>query len=152
MVVRKILVPVDFSAASDGVLEYAMHLADKIGAELDVLHVVTPPPFVPLDVMLWSGPDERLLAELGIRLDQRVAALKGNRSVIVTTRIESGVPPDTILNAAESADLVVMGTHGRRGMSHVVLGSVAERTLRFARCPVLVVPLSTANAMKSAVG
>lgn len=130
----------DFSDASAGALAYALRLAEAMSASVEVVHAVAPPPYVPLDMMLWAGPDERGLAELAGRLEERVAAVKGQASIRVTARLENGLPVDVILAAANNADVVVMGTHGRTGLRHAILGSVAERTLRFAQCPVLVVP------------
>ena len=143
---NRILVPVDFSAHSDLALRYATTLADRFGATVEVLHVVEDP-FVS---GAWStgaiAPNiPELLADLvkaaRAKLDDmRTAALnKGLRlTTTVLTTVVTGEPADSISDYArtEKFDLIVMGTHGRRGLSHALMGSVAERVVRKAPCPV----------------
>jgi nucleotide-binding universal stress UspA family protein len=138
----RILVPIDFSAPSDAALDYARLLARRWGSELHVLHVtgerLTPPH--------GSGaPDAEPAAFRRIR--DRLAGKDAPRRLNIRV-VERAAPADAILNYARSAeaDLIVMGTHGRRGVAHVVMGSVAESVVRRAPCPVLTMQESPADA------
>ena len=136
-----ILCPIDFSDASQHAIQYAVALARIHRARLTALHVY-PPPFVPPDVPLLDAQaqDDHLA-----RLETETAAVfqeatEGGLTVdVVVTR---GQPAREILVHAASlpADVIVMGTHGAGGFEHLVLGSVAEKVLRKATCPVFTVP------------
>lgn len=143
MAVRRILCPIDFSEPSIHALEQATRLARWYGARLAVLHVrptVTPHPDMPAE-----GPwAPWLMAELE-ELRQRVAVAchaSTAAGVAVEAIAAAGDPVREIVRsaAALSADLLVMGTHGVSGFQHLVLGSVTEKVLRTAPCPVLSVP------------
>jgi universal stress protein A len=137
---RKILCPVDLDDDNSlAALEYALDLAQKNGAALYVLHVArTPAPDMDAPVAIGPHPHwERAAQEwlekvAGKRLDGRVAY-----QVI----IRSGIAETVIMQVAAelNADLIVMATHGRTGLSHLILGSVAETVVREATCPVLTV-------------
>jgi nucleotide-binding universal stress UspA family protein len=144
--VRRILAPVDFSECSHHALSYAIGLGARLGARVDALHVLSPPPYVPMDLMLWGPIGEPHTKAVQEALRKVVAEASAGRSVDVAARVETGVVPDVVLDAAEAADLIVMGTHGRSGVARIVLGSVAERVVRFASRPVLTVPLGPATA------
>jgi nucleotide-binding universal stress UspA family protein len=143
--IHRILVPTDFSPSARAALEYAAFLASRFGASLDVLHVSEPPGYVGPDTLAFlphagerprgPAPDEVKQAVEGI------LARLADRPGQVEVRVESGEPGDAILRAAREggADLVVMGTHGRTGLSRLLLGSVAEAVLRRASCPVLTI-------------
>ncbi len=159
-VFNRILVPVDFSAHSDLALRYATTLADRLGATVEVLHVVEDP-FVSgawrAEAVVPNVPE--LLADLvraaRAKLDDvaTAAASKGLRlTTTVLTTVATGEPADSICNYArtEKFDLIVMGTHGRRGVSHALMGSVAERVIRKAPCPVLTVREMTPDAREAA--
>lgn len=143
MNVRQILCPVDFSEHSTHALEQATRLAGWYGARLAVLHVrptVVPHPDMPAGgaVAPW------LVAELEA-LRQRVMAACGAAvaaGVTVESLTTAGEPVHDILACAATlpADLIVLGTHGLSGFQHLVLGSVTEKVLRKASCPVLTVP------------
>ena len=139
----RILVPTDFSPTSDAALEYARALARKFGASLHLLHVfedpvlmgaVTPESYVP------EAPETRAAVMKGAqeRLDHR---LRPSDRLSATGEIVMGSPARAVTDyAARSAiDLIVMGTHGREGIAHLLLGSIAERVVRTAPCPVLTV-------------
>jgi nucleotide-binding universal stress UspA family protein len=142
---KSILVPVDFSPHSERAVEVAMEMAAAMGAEVHLLHVYG----IPVGV---AGPgiyDTAL--PVGVLTDLRDSAAKaleelvarfGERGVKVSGLVREGVPAGTIVDTAEEvgSDLIVMGTRGLSGLKHVLLGSVAERTLRSASCPVLAVP------------
>jgi nucleotide-binding universal stress UspA family protein len=150
--VTTILVPTDFSAPSDAALEYATTLAAKLGASLHLLHVFEDPYVtggafaaemyapVPADLR------EALLNEAKTRLEERVAGL--DDCFRVTADVYTGPTAKAITEYAKTnaIDLIVMGTHGRGGMAHLLMGSVAERIVRTAPCPVLTVRTATATA------
>jgi len=138
--IKKILVPVDFSPHARRAQQVAVELAKAFGAEIHLLHAYSLPVTVvgPYDYQIPAAMLAELRESAARRLDQEVKALAGS-GVPVTALITEGVPTQAIVDAAErlGADLIVMGTRGLTGLKHVVLGSVAERTIRHARCPVL---------------
>lgn len=140
---RRILHPTDFSRASAPALRPAVALAKACRAPLVLLHVMTPPsPFIGKGAPPSSYADLLILARRSARR-RLAAALARVRRVGVRAQaiFAEGLPADEILRAARRAraDLIVMGTHGRTGVSRVFLGSVAERVVRESRCPVLTV-------------
>lgn len=137
-----ILVPTDFGEGSDAAIAYAVELAKVIGAELVVLHTY--------EIPVVGFPDGTLVAtaELTTRvLEGARTGLAGIATklepsgVRVRTLVKQGDTWRTILEVADevSAGLIVMGTHGRRGLPRALLGSVAEKVVRTASCPVLTV-------------
>lgn len=145
---QSILVPTDLSECSRQALRYAYELASKLGARLEVVHVVPPPTYVPLDLAIWGDVRERLVTQLGDELKSFIEETLPAGSN-VPMKVTTGVPYDSILHEAERADLVVMGTHGRSGVSRFLMGSVAERVVRAASCPVLTVREATPGAQGS---
>jgi nucleotide-binding universal stress UspA family protein len=136
MKARKILVPTDFSEYSQAALEMATSLARGRGAEITVLHVQQ------LPVALGGGelyhladPDDREIKQL------LTAVVPTDPSVPCQHRLVLGDPGSSILQVAEEegVDLIVMPTHGRTGLSRLLMGSVAEQVVRKAKCPVLTV-------------
>lgn len=125
LAIRRILFPTDFSEASRRAGETALALARHFGARLVVLHVIPP----------VTDPEPR-------RAALRSLAAELAADVPVETETVAGVPARQIAASASRhrIDLIVMGTHGRTGASHALLGSVAEAVLRRAPCPVLTVP------------
>lgn len=136
----RILVPVDFSDCSLDALEYAAVVAQRAKASLTLLHVLEPVSYGLDFTLTIPGSRERKKEAVTERLAGVVAALK-NANVSSDYVLRGGLPNDSILEAARtsSADMIVMGTHGRRGLSHALYGSVAEFVLRNSRCPVLTV-------------
>ncbi|MDH5667823.1 MAG: universal stress protein [Nitrospira sp.] len=136
----RILVPVDFSDCSLDALEYAAVVARRAKASLTLLHVLEPVSYGLDFTLTIPGSRERKKEAAAERLAGVVAALK-NANVSSDYVLRGGLPNDSILEAAKtsSADMIVMGTHGRRGLSHALYGSVAEFVLRNSRCPVLTV-------------
>jgi nucleotide-binding universal stress UspA family protein len=143
--IRRILCPIDFSEFSRRALEHAVALGRWYEAEITVLHVV---PFVPSVVTatfppgvsplaLEPMPHDRILEELRSSAGLVVAA---GLSLDAVVRDGSAVAEVVDLARTLPADLLVMGTHGRGGFERLVLGSVAEKVLRKANCPVLTVP------------
>jgi universal stress protein A len=137
--IRRILAPTDFSDPSAAALEYAAALAQKLGAHLIVTHVVEP--ITGGDVYGWAEAVS-LRAEMKRDARRRIAALVATLSkqgVRNRGLMMEGSVAQSILEAAKSADLIVMGTHGRTGVSRLLIGSIAEKVVRGARCPVLTV-------------
>ena len=143
---RRILVPVDFSPCSRAALAHAALLAKSFGASIDLLYVWEAPAFVAPEAMVGAAGTTQTLAQLAS--DQAQAAMRefaeqaGKDGIeIKGTRVEQGDPARTITDLAESEgyDLVAMGTHGRSGFAHLLLGSVAEKVVRRSTRPVLTV-------------
>jgi nucleotide-binding universal stress UspA family protein len=146
LTITRILCPVDFSEPSTHAAEHAAVLAGWYGSSITALHVFSPV-FAPVrgaDAVRYRGearPDDREVEGLKEAAKGCLhAALAAGVPVDVLVR--TGQPVNGILEAASSlpADLIVMGTHGASGFEHLVLGSVAEKVLRKAACPVLTVP------------
>ena len=141
--IEKILCPVDYSEFSEYGLDYALHLAEMIGAELHLLHVVEVPlmPSYPITGMPGLGmPVEELDAGANDRMDEIVEECRNEHKATHGT-VRTGTPFLEIINYAKElpADMVVMGTHGRTGLKHMLIGSVAEKVVRKSPCPVLTV-------------
>jgi nucleotide-binding universal stress UspA family protein len=139
--VRRVLVPVDFSGRSDDAVRYARALADLSGARVDLLHAVDTG-FEP-DVygvgMLWHEALPSIVERCRAAMAETAEALLGERAGDLHVEVAS--PAAAVLHAVErlGADLVVMATHGRTGLKRFALGSVAEKVVQHAPCPVLVV-------------
>lgn len=137
--IRRILCPVDFSEPSDAALRYADDLAQGLGAELLLVHVYQLP-FYPFQEGEGYGEDlKRQVAEdIEKAIGERVATVQSPAKV----KNVEGIPHAEITRLAseEDVDLVVMGTHGRTGLDHFLIGSVAERVVRTSSVPVLTVP------------
>lgn len=137
---ERILVPVDFSDCSLDAVGYAAVVAQQAKASLILLHVLEPMSYS-LDFTLDQSQTRRVEAETWTkRLEELVSSIQ-HPTMQVTSQLRGGVPADSILDSAQTllCDLIVMGTHGRRGISHTLSGSVAEAVLRKARCPVITV-------------
>jgi len=136
MQTRKLLLATDFSPASAKARDVALQLAKTFDAELTVLHVLEPPPY-PYAV---PPPESVRPAAVGA-LEQAAEGLR--RAGARTQRVlREGSPSVEIVAAVEEhgVDLVVLGTHGHRGLNHLLLGSVAEKVVRLSPVPVLTVP------------
>jgi universal stress protein A len=136
MEIRHILTPTDFSAPATQAVTAVFELAQTFGAKLSLLHVIEVPVYaievaLPLEALERDARHElaRLLPEAGAA------------HVDVTRLVDMGVPYQKILETAtaEQVDLIVMATHGRTGLGHLLLGSVAEHVVRLAPCPVLTI-------------
>jgi universal stress protein A len=142
--IRKILVPVDFSEPSQAALAYAAELAKSFGAVVDVLHVWEVPSFLPARQLAVEGSADQALVDIvkessESHLNAFVAEATKRGVAVHDSMAELGTPAHTIVERATEGgyDLIVIGTHGRTGVSRVLIGSVAERVVRHARCPVL---------------
>ena len=139
-IIQKIVVPTDFTARSDQTVTYAASLAANLNAAVHLMHVIEEP-FVAGGEWDLYGRDaqevrERLYADVRSRLAAIAVRLEQQR-LRVTIEIRHGSACDAIIDAAAAAgaDLIVMSTHGRSGLPHLLLGSVAERVIRGAHCP-----------------
>ena len=137
---ERILVPVDFSDCSLDALKYAVVVAKQAQASLMLLHVLEPVSYG-LDFTLGQSRARHLEVETWTKRLEELAATHQHPDMVVESRLRGGFPADSILDAAKTlpCDLIVMGTHGRRGISHTISGSVAEAVLRKAHCPVIAV-------------
>jgi nucleotide-binding universal stress UspA family protein len=141
--VRTILWATDLSATSEEAWRYALLLADVFAAELSLLHVVSPLEFAGLGDMRVPPPTGWLEGRVAAT-DSKLAARQQEVELFglrARRKVKVGAPAATIVAEAQEAraDLIVMGTHGRTGLSHLLLGSVAEAVIRKAPCPVLAV-------------
>jgi nucleotide-binding universal stress UspA family protein len=135
----RIIVPYDFGPASEKALAWAANLKTSAGAlPLHVIHVVNPLPVSAPDMVVVPALSERDIAELRGRLGRAVQKTDASASSEVILAPSTG---RAIIDAARrlEADLIAMGTHGRAGLSRLMLGSVAEYVVRHASCPVLTV-------------
>jgi universal stress protein A len=142
--IKRMLVPTDFSHASDMSFKYALDLASRDRSAMHLLHVVDDGHVtgvyadgIHVEVHALRG---RLIEAAGVSLRDLVARCE-SANLSVTTEVVAGRPASVIVDRATmlGTDLIVMGTHGRNGFAHLVLGSVAERVMRTAPCPVLAV-------------
>ncbi len=137
---KSILVPVDFSPAGRAAVKYGHRFAEQFGAKVDLLYVIEPIPypdfaFVPaMETDATARAAKEKLAELAAKEGLSSKVLRG-------CSVRIGSPFQEIIDAARSlkTDLIIISTHGYSGLKHVLLGSTAERVVRHAPCPVLVV-------------
>ena len=141
--ITRILVPTDFSAASDAALTYARSLARQFGASINLVHVFEDPlatsaflgdGTITLPLDLRESLERAANEQLATRHAQHVGTLP-----LSSTDLLIGPTAKRIVEHADEtrADLIVMATHGRGGLGHLLLGSVAEKVVRTAKCPVL---------------
>lgn len=141
--IKKILVPVDFSEHSNQALRFAADLAQRYDASLELLHV--------FHVMTYALPEgyvvpsadqlELIMKTYRVQLvAAKQAALDAGAPNVETTLLQGGVASEILREVRDrNCDLIVMGTHGRSGAKHLLIGSVAEHIVRVAPCPVLTV-------------
>jgi nucleotide-binding universal stress UspA family protein len=140
---KKILVPTDFSQHAAEALSAAADLAGRYDAAITIVHAYEPLAYTLADGYMMLSPQQHadVLTEFSKSLAvAKSSALAAGARAVETEQLQ-GVAASEIVERARSGgfDLIVMGTHGRKGISHAVLGSIAERVLRHAPCPVLVV-------------
>jgi nucleotide-binding universal stress UspA family protein len=150
--IRRVLCPVDFSDFSRRALDHAIAAAKWYGSRLSVLYVHHVPTLGTVLSTLPVAPAAEPPAlssgdrgQLGRQLKALIAA-DVPQDLPIESHIAEGDVATEVLAEAESADMVVLGTHGRSGFEHLVLGSVAEKVLRKARCPVMTVPRAAPDA------
>lgn len=139
----RILVPIDFSDTSGAALDYATFLAKTFGATVELIHVLDPMLQVSGDSMFAGAAPPETLAEQGRRIAtdelQRLAERLERQGLTVRTSLETGAPWECVVRSGARADLIVMGTHGRTGLTRVLLGSVTDKVVQRSPVPVLTV-------------
>jgi universal stress protein A len=138
--IHSILCPVDFSDASRKAVKYAREFALNMGASLYLLNVVEPRPMA-VDITLNYVPLEEDLEKAAAADLQSILQELLSAGLTAECAVEFGNPSEVILEKAEKHDvnLVIMGSHGKKGLSRLIMGSVAETVVRKANCPVLIV-------------
>ncbi len=160
--IRKILAPTDFSELSQVGVRYALELAKLVGAEVTVYHVVSQGELMQYPSGLSEGRSEEQLQPLLHPVDTYQEAMSRfmkthfadlTADVKVHEKVEMGMAEKNIVNLAEEngMDLIVISTHGRTGLSHMLVGSVTEKVVRLAHCPVLSIPSHTREEAKEKV-
>lgn len=145
---KHILVPTDFSEASPQAIDFAVSLATTFSTELTLMHTWEVPVYPYMEFVLSSAELGASVEQAaGRRLQDAVELLK-KRVPWAKSVLRTGVPWREILETAKGlrADLIVMGTHGRRGLDHALLGSVAEKVVRLSAVPVLTVHAAHVSA------
>lgn len=136
MDIHTILVPTDYSASSMQAIDVAKSLAREHRAKIVLLHILEPVPEAGAGLLAYSFEDSHV-EEARLKLEE----IDGDPAIVVERKLLRGVVVDQILQTASElhADIIVMGTHGRRWLTHLLMGSVAEGVVRRAECPVLTV-------------
>lgn len=157
--IRHILVPTDFSACAEVALDYALRLAQPLHASVELCHVGPQPDYAVAQLVspgmriaaLGLVDQLRVLFEAARKEMDDLLQRKAVGGVALTSSFIEGFPDEGIVMRARQtrADLIVIGSHGRRGLSRVLLGSITERVLRLAPCPVLVVHNPAEEGTKS---
>jgi len=140
--IKSILVPTDFSAPSKKALDYAVPFAEQFGAKLTLLHVVEPvatPDFANSFPLMMEN--DKVMAACKAHLQSLVKQKAIDPKLVEKTLVRQGRSFHEIVDAARTLkmDLIIISTHGYTGLKHALLGSTAERVVRHAPCPVLVV-------------
>ena len=141
--IRRILFPTDFSEYAEHAWSYALTFAQEFGAEVHLLHVVAPPPRLAEAYAVNFDPEKMVKAlteEANASMDRTVEAAK-SWGLIFRREVRVGVDFREIIDyvTKQDIDLIVMATHGRTGLAHALLGSVAEKVVRKSPCPVLTI-------------
>lgn len=143
--IKKILAPTDFSELSRAGVEYALMMARELGAEVTVYRAVSSEDLVDYTYELREYHNTLTAASANVMelheraLDRFLERYCSDPSVTIHRRVELGAPADNIVELAvkDNSDLIVMSTHGRSGLYHALYGSVTEKVVRHAPCPVL---------------
>ncbi|HKU38268.1 MAG TPA: universal stress protein [Polyangiales bacterium] len=150
---QRILCATDFSDNANDALDAAIEHARTFGASLQIVHVIEPPILFGAEMASPALINAMLEQQQKHAHEELARARERCRSAGVTAAgslLELGTPAFALIELSKQADLLVMGTRGRTGFAHLLLGSVAERVLRFSHCPVLVVPKKRARAEPAA--
>lgn len=142
--IKKILVGTDFSSCSDRAVDYAAHIAEQFRAEILLVHAIESFTYSVTDSLTVMDHEKALSLTASALLENLLKSLN-NRDLSVKSYLTHGTPYREIVKKAEedAIDLIVLGTHGRSGVEHFLLGSVAEKVVRTAPCPVLTIPSNT---------
>jgi nucleotide-binding universal stress UspA family protein len=140
---RKLLVAIDFSAGSYEALEQAIVMAKRSASKIEILHVIEPVHAFPLGTPYLDAGYATLYEDVNRELSHCADRVRSAGLACVTKILEGSASSEVTKHGHDiGADLIVVGTHGRTGIAHAMLGSVAERIVRRASCPVLTVPHS----------
>ena len=142
--VKKILLPTDGSDSSIRAAEYGVNIAKILGAQIVAVYIIDDVVLDEARAFFKAGEQEdveRKLRQAGQRYINYVLSLAEKEGVKAACLIAKGIPFEQIVNLTDKSnmDMVVMGTHGRRGTERILIGSVAERVIEYSSCPVLVV-------------
>lgn len=140
--IRRVLCTTDFSAAANKAVRQAVRIAQQLGAEVHLLHAY-PVPSIPSPAGGDFSP-QQLTAQLAESAEtemRREVREWNKRQISVVPHVAAGPPADVIVETAKEigADMIVVGTHGRTGLAHLLIGSVAERVIRTATVPVVTI-------------
>ena len=142
LTIKRILVPIDFTETSDKAFDFALELAERFGASVTAMHAY--------EIPVIGFPDGALVATVDIATRIQESGRKG-LDAAVAARKARGIPIDSVLREGPAweeiralaeempADIIVIGTHGRRGIARALLGSVAENVIRTTKVPVLTI-------------
>ena len=142
--IKNIIVPTDFSKLSQSAFDYAKDLAEKMESTIHIIYVLEKtPPFLAAKSLDVS--EEELMKSMEKEADKHLSKIANlfmeDSSVKIVKVLRKGIDYEEIVNYAKeiNADLIVLATHGRTGILHTLLGSVAEKVIRYSKCPVLVI-------------
>ena len=137
---KTLMVATDFSPLSEKAIDYAVMTAKQFGAKILLTHVLDPITVTTTDALMFSDNSEALRKIAEEMMKNLVEILKEKGVTVEPVLIKGSAASEIISKASQSrVDLIVMGTHGRKGIEHLLLGSVAESVIRSAACPVMVV-------------
>lgn len=142
--IKKILLPTDFSKTSLAAAEYAVNLAMQYGAKIHLLHVLEKtPPILTIRTLDLSREKilESIETDANTKLDKTIEKIKKHGNIEIIPALRKGIDYEEILNYSKEKkiDVIVIATHGRTGLLHTLLGSVAEKVIRYSKTPVLVI-------------
>lgn len=142
--IKNILLPTDFSKTSLAAAEYAVNLAMQYGAKIHLLYVLEKTPPI-LTIRTLDLSREKILESIETdaksKLDKTIEKIKKHGNVEIIPALRKGIDYEEILNYSKEKkiDVIVIATHGRTGLLHTLLGSVAEKVIRYSKTPVLVI-------------
>ncbi len=142
--IKNILLPTDFSKLSLSAVEHAVDLAHKYGAKIHLLHVIEKTPPI-LTIRSLDLSEEKIIKSIENNaiesLENAVAKIKKNKDIEILPILKKGIDYEEIVKYAKNSkiDVIVIATHGRTGIIHTLIGSVAEKVVRYSKTPVLVV-------------
>lgn len=142
--IKNILLPTDFSKTSLAAAEYAVNLAMQYGAKIHLLHVLEKtPPILTIRTLDLSREKilESIETDANAKLDKTIEKIRKHGNIEIIPALRKGIDYEEILNYSKEKkiDVIVIATHGRTGLLHTLLGSVAEKVIRYSKTPVLVI-------------
>ncbi|MEG8946327.1 universal stress protein [Rosettibacter firmus] len=142
--IKNIIIPTDFSSLSFSAFDYAVDLAEKIGAKIHLIYVLEKtPPFLAVHSLDVSEDEimNNMEEEAKRQLNETAQKLQNDSNVEIIQVLRKGIDYEEIVKYSNEVEkgLIVIATHGRTGILHTLLGSVAEKVIRYAKCPVLVI-------------